>query len=89
MATTWLRTSTREIDRLIDEARAVPGCDTAARGALYREIQRIAHEDVAYDWSFVPNIWQTANTRIGSFEPAPFWVFYGYTADIHKWTIEG
>ncbi len=78
-----------EIDALIDQARAVPGCDTAARGEIYREIQRIAHEDVAYDWSFVPNIWQTANTRISGFEPAAFWVFYGYTADIHKWTIEG
>ena len=78
-----------EIDALIDAAKAVPGCDTAVRGEIYREIQRIAHEDVAYDWSFVPNIWQTANTRIGGFDPAAFWVFYGYTADIHKWTIEG
>ncbi len=78
-----------EIDALIDQARAVPGCDTAARGEIYREIQRIAHEDVAYDWSFVPNIWQTANTRVSGFEPAAFWVFYGYTADIHKWTVEG
>ncbi len=78
-----------EIDALIDQARAVPGCDTAARGEIYREIQRIAHEDVAYDWSFVPNIWQTANARVSGFEPAAFWVFYGYTADIHKWTVEG
>ena len=78
-----------EIDALIDQARTVVGCGTDERGAIYREIQRIAHEDLAYDWSFVPNIWQTANTRVGSFEPAPFWVFYGYTADIHKWTIDG
>ena len=78
-----------EVDALIDQARAVPGCDTEARGDIYREIQRIAHEDVAYDWSFVPNIWQTANTRVGGFEPAAFWVFYGYTADLYKWTIEG
>ena len=78
-----------EIDALIDAGRAVPGCDLEARGDIYREIQRIAHEDVAYDWTFVPNIWQTANSRIAGFEPAAFWVFYGYTADIHNWTING
>jgi peptide/nickel transport system substrate-binding protein len=39
-----------EMDRLLDEARTLPGCDTAARYELYREVQRIALEDVAYDW---------------------------------------
>lgn len=77
-----------EIDALIEAGRAVPGCDLETRGEIYREIQRIAHEDVAYDWTFVPNIWQTANRRIAGFEPAAFWVFYGYTADIHNWTLE-
>ncbi len=78
-----------EIDALIDQARTVPGCDPEERAEIYHEIQRIAHEDVAYDWTFVPNIWQTANARIDGFEPAAFWVFYGYTADIHKWGIAG
>ena len=77
-----------EIDALIDAGRAVQGCDIETRGEIYREIQRIAHEDAAYDWTFVPNIWQTANQRIAGFEPAAFWVFYGYTADIHNWTLE-
>ena len=77
-----------EIDALIDQARTVPGCDPEARAEIYREIQRIAHEDVAYDWTFVPNIWQTANIRVDGFDPAAFWVFYGYTADIHKWTLD-
>jgi peptide/nickel transport system substrate-binding protein len=77
-----------EIDALIDQARTVPGCDPAERGEIYKEIQRIAHEEVAYDWTFVPNIWQTANKRVQGFEPKAFWVFYGYTADVHKWTLE-
>lgn len=77
-----------EVDALIDEARTVPGCDPAERGEIYKEIQRITHEDVAYDWTFVPNIWQSANKRVKGFEPTAFWVFYGYTADIHKWTLE-
>lgn len=78
-----------EIDALIDEARTIPGCAPEARAALYYQIQQIAHEDVAYGWTFVPNIWQTANTRLGNFEPGSSWVFYGYTADIHNWTING
>ena len=78
-----------EIDALIEQARTVPGCDTEARGEIYREIQRIAHEDVAYDWTFVPNIWQTANSRIEGFEPGPSWVFYGYTGYVQDWSIGG
>ena len=78
-----------EVDALIEQARTLPGCDPVERGDIYKEIQRITHEDVAYDWTFVPNIWQTANKRVQGFEPTAFWVFYGYTADIHKWTLEG
>ncbi len=39
-----------EMDRLLDEGRQVPGCDVAERSRIYREVQRIAMEDVAYDW---------------------------------------
>lgn len=78
-----------EVDALIAEARTLPGCDPEARAEIYREIQQITHEDVAYGWTFVPNIWQTANARIGNFEPGPSWVFYGYVSDIHNWTIDG
>lgn len=78
-----------EIDALIQEARTIEGCATEDRAEIYREIQRIAAEDVAYDWTFVPNIWQTANSRIEGFNPGPSWVFYGYTADIQDWSIGG
>ncbi|GAB5493096.1 MAG: peptide-binding protein [Phototrophicaceae bacterium] len=77
-----------EVDALIEEARAVPGCDPAARAEIYYEIQQITHDDVAYDWTFVPNIFHVANTRIGNFEPGPSWVFYGYTAHVHEWTLD-
>ncbi len=39
-----------EMDKLLDEARTVPGCDVPAREKLYTQIQQIAHDDVAYDW---------------------------------------
>ena len=78
-----------EVDALIEQARSVPGCDIAARAELYKEIQQLAHEDVAYDWTFVPNIWQTANQRVQNFEPGPSWVFYGYTAHVEEWSLAG
>lgn len=78
-----------EIDTLIQQARTVPGCDTAARAELYYQIQQIAHDDLAYDWTFTPNIYQIANSRVGNFNPGPSWVFYGYTAYVHEWTLEG
>ena len=59
------------------------------RAEVYYEIQRLIHEDVAYDWTFVPNIWQTANSRVGNFNPGAAWVFYGYTDYVHEWTLEG
>jgi peptide/nickel transport system substrate-binding protein len=76
-----------EIDALIDQARSVPGCDPDVRAELYYQIQQIAHDDVAYDFTFVPNIYQVANQRILNFEPGPAWVFYGYTAYVHEWEL--
>lgn len=77
-----------EVDALIEQARTVPGCAPEERAELYYQIQELAHEDVAYNWTYVPNIVQVANQRIGNFNPGPSWVFYGYTAYIHEWTLE-
>jgi peptide/nickel transport system substrate-binding protein len=77
-----------EVDALINEARTLPGCDPAERAAIYYEIQQIAFDDVAYNFTYVPNIFHVANSRIGNFNPGPAWVFYGYTAYIHEWTLE-
>jgi peptide/nickel transport system substrate-binding protein len=77
-----------EVDELIVAARSVPGCDPAARAEIYYQIQQITHDDVAYDWTFVPNVFHVANNRIGNFVPGPSWVFYGYTAHVHEWTLE-
>ncbi len=76
-----------EVDRLLQEALTVPGCDQAQRAEIYKEIQRILYEDVAYDWTFVPNIWQTANKRVLNFNPGPSWVFYGYTSWLWEWEL--
>jgi peptide/nickel transport system substrate-binding protein len=76
-----------EIDELVRQARSVPGCDQAERAEIYYQIQQIAHDDVAYDFTFTPNIYQVANSRIQNFNPGPSWVFYGYTAHVHTWDL--
>ncbi|MAU09758.1 MAG: hypothetical protein CL607_08055 [Anaerolineaceae bacterium] len=78
-----------DVDELIRQARSVPGCDQAERAELYYQIQQIAHDDVAYDFTFTPNIYQVANNRIGNFNPGPSWVFYGYTSHVHEWSLDG
>ena len=76
-----------EVDALIDQARAVPGCAPEERTPLYHEIQEIAHEDVAYVWLFVPNMFHVSSSRIGGFEPGATWVYYGYLDHPHEWFI--
>ena len=76
-----------EIDALIEQARTVPGCAPEERAALYNQIQAIAHEDVAYNWTYVPNLVQVANSRVGNFNPGPSWALYGYPAHVHEWTL--
>lgn len=77
-----------EVDALIDQARAVPGCVQEERAAFYHQIQEIAHEDVAYVWLFVPNMFHVSNRRIGGFEPGATWVYYGYLDHPQEWFIE-
>jgi len=76
-----------EIDSLIEQARTVPGCAPEERAALYYQIQELAHNDVAYNWTYVPNIVQVANNRVGNFNPGPSWVLYGYASHLHEWTL--
>lgn len=76
-----------EIDALIQEARTVPGCALEDRAAIYNQIQELTHADVAYDWTFTPNIYQVMNSRVSGFNPGPSWVFYGYTDYVQEWSI--
>lgn len=76
-----------EVDRLILEGRTTPGCAPADRATSYYQIQQILHDDVAYDFTFTPNIFQVMNARVNGFNPGPSWVFYGYTDHVAEWSI--
>lgn len=61
-----------EYDQLLEQARTVPGCSQEDRKALYDEIQRIQHEDVAYDFYISPNFFYVMNKRVENFNPGPW-----------------
>lgn len=72
-----------EVDALIDQAAAVPGCAPEDRAPLYYEIQRLVHEDVAYDWISDRVSITALNNRIKGVVFGP-WRFN----DISEWTLE-
>lgn len=69
-----------EFNRLMDEAKTLPGCDQAARVDLYKQVQSILKEDVPWIWvnsSIVvyagpPNLanWQPSAVRVSWNEDA-------------------
>jgi peptide/nickel transport system substrate-binding protein len=74
-----------ELDALLDEARALPGCAQEERAAIYNEVQRIAQEDVAYDFTVGTNQVHVMNNRVNGFEPGT-WNSYW---QIPAWGIDG
>jgi peptide/nickel transport system substrate-binding protein len=53
-----------KMDELLDKARTFPGCKVADRAPLYAEIQQIAHDDVAYEWTVSTTQVNVMNKRI-------------------------
>lgn len=64
-----------EVDKLLEQAVSVPGCDTAKRAPLYKQIQQTIHDDVPYVF-ISGRIGNTAySTRWQGINPGP-WIFY-------------
>jgi peptide/nickel transport system substrate-binding protein len=73
-----------EVEKLLFEAKSLPGCSTEARGEKYKRIQELIHEDAPY--AFLLNslgnvIW---NTRLQGVEPAPWSTYY----NVHTWYLK-
>jgi peptide/nickel transport system substrate-binding protein len=72
-----------EVDKLLFEAKSLPGCSTEERGAKYKRIQEIIHEDAPYAFFYNPlgnTIW---NTRLQGINPAPWSTYY----NVEEWYI--
>lgn len=66
------------MDELLDRARRLPGCSVEDRYQIYREVQQIALNDVAYDWLVSTTQVNVLNPRIenafiGQWSSPPNW----------------
>ncbi len=70
-----------EVDRLLQQANSVPGCKPEDRAPLYKQVQRVIHDDLPY--IFISGAVGDTGYRsdLGGVEPAA-WDFYW---NIHQW----
>jgi len=76
------------VDQLLEAARTVPGCDTAARKALYQQFQQVIAEDQPWTFLYSARNPVIINKRVQNAAPSP-WVGAGpyLTWGINDWTI--
>ena len=60
------------VDELLKEGRTLAGCDADTRAEIYRELQQIVFEEVAYDFTVVTNQVHVMNSRVTNFNPGPW-----------------
>lgn len=78
-----------ELDALLEQAQTLPGCDPEERAEIYYQIQQIQHDEVSYDFVLSPNLIQVMNSRVGNFNPGPWWGLYNFTQHVNEFTIGG
>ena len=61
-----------ELIELNDQARVVPGCDTAARAEIYAKVQEILFEDMPYFFMYVSESMTATQPGLGNWNPTPF-----------------
>lgn len=71
-----------KMDELLTKARTLPGCSVTERAKLYAQVQQIARDDVAYDWTVSTTQVNVLNKRITSVKYGQ----WGFTP-VHLWTI--
>jgi peptide/nickel transport system substrate-binding protein len=61
-----------EMERLLDEANTLEGCDPEARNELYAEAMRMLTENRPYVWLFAGNAMVATQPGIENFDPLPY-----------------
>lgn len=73
------------VDELLRQGRTLAGCDVEARAEIYRELQQIVVEDVAYDFTVVTNQVHVMNDRVENYNPGT----WNSAWQIPTWGITG
>jgi peptide/nickel transport system substrate-binding protein len=71
-----------EMDELLKQGRAMVGCSPEERAPIYQQIQQIAHDDVAYDFTVGTNLVAVMNNRVSDFYQGSW-----NTNDAVEWAI--
>ncbi|MCQ3980393.1 MAG: hypothetical protein DPW09_43835 [Anaerolineae bacterium] len=73
------------LDRLLDRAVSVPGCDPEQRAKIYNEIQETLAVERPVDFLFAPNRHILVGTRLHGLNPGPFAPF---TWNVSEWYLQ-
>ena len=77
--------STPELDKLIEQARTLPGCDQARRKELYAQIQNIVAEGAGWNFLHQPRTTVAASKKLSGIEPS---TFRRLLYNVHRWTAQ-
>lgn len=73
-----------ELDKLLEQAAAVPGCEITKRARIYDEAQKILAQERPVDFLLTPNRHLLVNSRLRGLQPGPFAPF---TWNIAVWHL--
>jgi len=76
--------SNPEVDKLMEEARVLPGCDPAARAKIYGQIQKLMQDDLPYIPLYSIEGMYAASTNINGFSPYPSQLYW----NVDTWSLK-
>lgn len=74
-----------QMDELLDEGIAVPGCQPQDRAKIYSEVQNLLAQDRPVDFLLAPNRHLLVDKRLHGLAPGPF---VGFTWNAPEWYLE-
>jgi ABC-type transport system substrate-binding protein len=74
-----------KLDKLLDQAVAVPGCDIPDRIKIYDEVQKILVQERPVDFLLTPNRHLFVSPRLHGLQPGPFAPF---TWNVTAWHVQ-
>jgi ABC-type transport system substrate-binding protein len=75
--------SNPELDALMEQARALPGCDPVERAKIYAQIQKITQTDLPYVPLFATDGMYAARNEVTGFSPYPSQMYW----NVETWAL--
>jgi len=76
--------SNPEVDKLMEEARVLPGCDPTARAKIYGQIQKLMQDDLPYIPLYSIEGMYAASSDVGGFSPYPSQLYW----NVDTWALK-